>query len=72
MIYNDEDIKSYCGNCKLTFDAEIYYCPHCGSNLVNYNSSMPTEDFIVQDRWERHNRGFRKKGNGMDKEKQEK
>ena len=66
MTYNEEDIKSYCGNCKQQFDAEVYYCPNCGSNLVNYNTAMRTEQFAVQDRWERHNRGFRKEKNGKD------
>jgi predicted amidophosphoribosyltransferase len=64
MTYNDEDIKSYCGNCKKQFDADIYYCPDCGSNLVNYNTGLPTEKFAVQDRWERHNRDFKREKNG--------
>lgn len=60
MPYNEEDIKSYCGNCKLQFDASLYKCPKCGSNLVNYNTGMRTEKFAVQDRWERHNKNFNK------------
>lgn len=67
MPYNEEDIKSYCGYCKQQFDAEIYLCPNCGSNLVNYNTGMRSEEFAVQDRWERHNRNFKK-----DKEQDEK
>ena len=58
--YNEDDIKSYCGNCKQQFSAELYYCPNCNSNLVNYNTGMRSEEFAVQDRWERHNRGFKK------------
>lgn len=58
MPYSDADIKSYCGNCKKQFEAEVYYCPDCNSNLVNYNTALPTEKFAVQYRWERHNKNF--------------
>ncbi|MDB5223633.1 MAG: hypothetical protein JWN83_2300 [Chitinophagaceae bacterium] len=66
--YNEEDIRSYCGYCKQQFDAEIYLCPNCGSNLVNYNTGMRTEEFAVQDRWERHNRNFKSDKDGKDGE----
>lgn len=66
MLYDEDDIKSYCGNCQKQFSSDIYLCPTCGSNLVNYNTAIPTEKFIVQDRWERHNRGFRLEGNKRD------
>lgn len=59
MAYKEEDIKSYCGYCKKQFDAVVYYCPHCESNLVNYNTGMRSEEFAVQDRWERHNKTFK-------------
>lgn len=58
-MYNEDDIKSYCGNCKQHYESDVYHCPTCGSNLVNFNTAIPTEKFAVQDRWERHNKGFR-------------
>lgn len=61
MPYKEEDIKSYCGYCKLQFSSSLYKCPACESNLVNYNTGMRTEAFAVQDRWERHNKDFLKK-----------
>ncbi|HUS00473.1 MAG TPA: hypothetical protein VMY77_02030 [Chitinophagaceae bacterium] len=70
MKYNEDDIRSYCGFCKETFSAEVYYCPGCGSNLVNYNTAMRTEELAVQDRWERHHRGFKRDRNGKGKEKE--
>ena len=64
MEYKEEDIKSYCGNCSETFAVEIYHCPNCGSNLINYNTKLFTEIF-AQQKWERHNKGFKKqKENG--------
>lgn len=60
MPYNEDDIKSYCGNCKELFHAEVYYCHNCGSNLVNHNTRLLSDESALQDRWERHNKNFKK------------
>lgn len=58
MAYDSQDIRSYCGHCKRQWDADLFKCPHCGSHLVNFNSSNRSEELAVHERWKKHNSNF--------------